>query len=340
MTTAIYIIIFILGLMFGSFSSVLISRLKTGEGGIMNGRSHCPKCNHVLGGLDLIPVFSYLFSAGKCKYCKEKISILYPFLEIVMGLLFFLSTYFLIDLNLIINGSLFEILKLVLVLFISFIAFVLTVYDILYLEIHDGIMGVGIAIVFIALIAQTINPNLAFFSTMNFLENPLNLSIYAIIVSSAIIGILYTIIFAGLKEIYDLGLVALAIGIALLFKICFNINFSDFPILWGTMGALGLFIFFFLQIFVSKGAWMGAGDLRIAIFMGLILGGFYTLIGGFLTYLIGSVIGILIMIASKLKGGQTSQLAVPFGPFLAIGLMLTLYFQADLEKVFNMIINK
>lgn len=340
MTTAIYIIIFILWLMFGSFSSVLISRLKTGEGWIMNWRSHCPKCNHILWELDLIPVFSYLFSAWKCKYCKEKISILYPVLEIIMWLLFFASTYFLIDLNLIINWTILELIKLILVLFITFIAFVLTVYDIKYLEIHDGIMWTWVAIVFIALASQTINTNLAFFSTMNFIESPLNLSVYAIIVSSLIIWILYTIIFAWLKEIYDLWLLALAIWVAILFKICFDINFSDFPILWGTIWALGLFTFFFLQIFISKWAWLWAWDLRIAIFMWLILWGFFTIIWWFLTYLIWSLIGILIMIVSKLKWWQASQIAVPFWPFLAIWLMLTLYYQAYLENLFYMIINK
>lgn len=340
MTTAIYIIVFILGLMFGSFSSVLISRLKTGEGWIMNWRSHCPKCNHTLWGLDLIPVISYLFSAWKCKYCKEKISILYPFLEIVMWLLFFASTYYLVDLHLIINWNILELIKLILVLFISFIAFVLTVYDIKYLEIHDGIMWTWVIVVFLALAAQTINPNIAFFHTMNFIENPLNLSIYAIIVSVLIIWILYIIIFAWLKEIYDLLLIALVIWVAILFKIYFNINFSDFPILWWTMWALGLFIFFFLQIFISKWAWMWAWDLRIAIFMWLILGWFFTLIWGFITYLIWSIIGILMMIVSKLKWWPVSQLAVPFWPFLAIWLILTLYFQTDLENIFNMIINK
>ena len=340
MTTAIYIIIFVLWLMFWSFSSVLISRLKSGEGWIANWRSHCQKCNHILGSMDLIPVFSYLFSAWKCKYCKEKISILYPVLEIIMWILFVASTYFLVDLASIISWNIIEIIKLFFILFITFIAFVLTVYDILYLEIHDGIMWVWVIAVFVALTLQTINPNLNFLSTMNIVANPMNLNIYAILVSSFIIWILYTIIFAELKEIYDLLLIALAIRVAILFKICFDINISDFPVLWWAMWAFGLFTFFALQIIVSKWAWMWQWDLRIAIFMWLILWAFYTLIWWFLTYIIWSFIWILLIISSKLKWWEVSQLAVPFWPFLAIWLLLTLYFQEDLGNLFYMIINK
>lgn len=56
-----YISLFIFGVIFGSFSSVLIARWKTGESGIWTGRSHCPKCQNILGSKELIPIFSYLF---------------------------------------------------------------------------------------------------------------------------------------------------------------------------------------------------------------------------------------------------------------------------------------
>jgi leader peptidase (prepilin peptidase)/N-methyltransferase len=53
-------------------------------------QSHCVSCNHKLGPLDLIPIFSYLFLGGKCRYCKEKIRSRYVLLEIMSGLAFLL----------------------------------------------------------------------------------------------------------------------------------------------------------------------------------------------------------------------------------------------------------
>ncbi len=95
--------LFVFGTLFGSFASVLIWRIRSKEGGIMTGRSHCPKCNHTLGALDLFPIFSYLFLGGKCRFCQEKISPVYPFLELTTGLLFMLSGYLLIDQNLLLS---------------------------------------------------------------------------------------------------------------------------------------------------------------------------------------------------------------------------------------------
>ena len=54
----------------------------------MKPRSHCPKCGHVLGALELIPVLSYVFQGGKCRQCKAGISPLYPIIELTTGLLF------------------------------------------------------------------------------------------------------------------------------------------------------------------------------------------------------------------------------------------------------------
>ena len=72
--TILLIIIFILGIYFGSFFTLATYRLPKGED-ITHTHSYCPNCNHKLGILDLIPVFSYLFLRGKCRYCKNKIGI-------------------------------------------------------------------------------------------------------------------------------------------------------------------------------------------------------------------------------------------------------------------------
>ena len=86
------IIIFIFGLLFGSFYNVVGLRLPKKES-IIYPSSHCPKCNHKLSWYENIPVFSYLFLKGKCKNCKEEISIMYPLIEFLTGVLFLISYY-------------------------------------------------------------------------------------------------------------------------------------------------------------------------------------------------------------------------------------------------------
>lgn len=78
--------IFIICLCIGSFLNVIIYRLPRYEEFIMK-RSYCPNCNHVLGCFDLIPLLSYAFLGGKCRYCQSKISIQYPLIEFIMGCL-------------------------------------------------------------------------------------------------------------------------------------------------------------------------------------------------------------------------------------------------------------
>lgn len=88
------IIIFILayGLVIGSFLNVVIYRLPRGENLAYPG-SHCPNCVAKLKMVDLIPVFSFMRTGGKCRYCKQKISIIYPSIEMLNAVLY-LGIYF------------------------------------------------------------------------------------------------------------------------------------------------------------------------------------------------------------------------------------------------------
>ena len=83
---------FLVGLVAGSFNNVCIYRLPRGESAVWP-PSHCPHCNHKLGFWDLIPVFSYLFLRGKCRYCEGKISGRYAIVELATAL-FFLGMLF------------------------------------------------------------------------------------------------------------------------------------------------------------------------------------------------------------------------------------------------------
>lgn len=80
-------IVFIFGLVFGSFYNVLIYRLPNDQS-IIYPQSECSNCKHKLQVLDLIPVISYIFLKGRCRYCKNKISIQYPLIEMTTGIIF------------------------------------------------------------------------------------------------------------------------------------------------------------------------------------------------------------------------------------------------------------
>lgn len=79
--------VFVVGICIGSFLNVVVLRAFSGES-IVLPPSHCPKCDHKLAWYDNIPLFSYLFLRGKCRYCKEKISLQYPLVELFTGLIF------------------------------------------------------------------------------------------------------------------------------------------------------------------------------------------------------------------------------------------------------------
>ena len=81
------VLIFITGLVFGSFFNVVIYRLPREES-IVAPRSACPSCGTTLKPADLVPIFSFIFLKGKCRYCKSKISFRYPLIEFVSGIVF------------------------------------------------------------------------------------------------------------------------------------------------------------------------------------------------------------------------------------------------------------
>ena len=87
-----YLLIFIIGTLFGSFYTLAVYRIPKKQD-ITHTHSYCPNCNHKLGILDLIPVFSYIFLGGKCRYCKQKIRPRYFILEVLSGFSFVVLAY-------------------------------------------------------------------------------------------------------------------------------------------------------------------------------------------------------------------------------------------------------
>ena len=85
MKIIIYILFFLIGIFIGSFINLAIYRIPLKKD-IFTERSFCPNCNHKLVFWDLIPLFSYIFLKGKCRYCKEKIKIKYFLIELLSGI--------------------------------------------------------------------------------------------------------------------------------------------------------------------------------------------------------------------------------------------------------------
>ena len=124
-------LLFILGLTIGSFLNCVIYRLERNQS-FVSGRSFCPSCNHVLNWQDLIPLLSFVFLKGKCRYCQKPISPQYPLVELLTGALFLLNFWILNP-----SFSAFDLLKSVYYLIISSLLIIIFVFDLKYHLIPD-----------------------------------------------------------------------------------------------------------------------------------------------------------------------------------------------------------
>jgi|YelNatPaOPRAMG01_1025707.scaffolds.fasta_scaffold148624_1 leader peptidase (prepilin peptidase)/N-methyltransferase len=246
-------IIFILGLIFGSFANVCIYRLPKGKSIITPG-SFCPNCNKNIKWFDNIPVLSYIFLKGKCRYCKKPISPRYLIVELLTGILFFLMYK---KFGISISTLIYIFLTLCLII-ISFI-------DIDTFLISDVIVIPGILIgLFLSFL----------FPQIHNMER--------------IQGFLYS--FEGIL----LG------GGILIF-----------------LGIVGKLLF-------KKDA-MGGGDVKLLGMIGAFLGWKPV----FLTLFFGSLFGTLISLTLILLGKRKIDDYVPFGPYLALGALISIFLKGN-----------
>src|SRR5712692_318267 len=80
-------VIFVLGLVFGSFLNVCVYRMPR-DLSVVHPRSACPHCHHSIAFYDNLPVLSWIFLRGRCRYCKAPISLRYVIVELLTGALF------------------------------------------------------------------------------------------------------------------------------------------------------------------------------------------------------------------------------------------------------------
>lgn len=137
------ILFFVFGVIVGSFLNVVALRYNTGRA--PTGRSACFSCGKKLKVTELIPVVSYLCLCGRCSQCKSKISIQYPLVEFVTGLLFVLVYWYQSQ----------SLVLLMYYLIVSCLLVVITVYDIRHMIIPDGLVYTFIILGFLRLLYET-----------------------------------------------------------------------------------------------------------------------------------------------------------------------------------------
>ena len=348
MQTFFLVILFVFWLLFWSFASVIIYRLKSWEWWILNWRSHCWSCNKLLQAIDLIPLFSWLFNKWKCRQCKAKVSGLYPLLEISTWILFSLIWFFLIDFSLIQILDIWEIIKLFFWLAIWFISIIYIFYDILFLEISEIILATGVWIMVVWIIIQTytnisIFPNLPNWWNYSLLE-----ANYSIWLLFTMIAWFYTIILKWLNAYLDTLILFWLYLLLFWFNYFFTDNFylSDFTAISASIWALSIFTFFFIQYiiwiylhYLEKRKWIKEKDyrfadgiiwwwdFRIAIMVWLWLWVSLTFPSMMITYFIWSIIWVWFLIFQKLSKKEKVNSQIAFWPFLAIWFFIAIFFQ-------------
>ncbi|WP_394679223.1 prepilin peptidase [uncultured Exiguobacterium sp.] len=143
MTIVFTVYFFLLGLLITSFTNVVGLRVPVGES-IVHPRSHCPTCGHVLGPLELTPVLGYVVLRGKCRSCGQSISIKYPALELLGGVLYAYGFW-----------QFGWSMELALTLVLTSLLFILTMSDLAYMLIPNKILLFFLPI---ALIVRYLSP--------------------------------------------------------------------------------------------------------------------------------------------------------------------------------------
>ncbi|MGE6514529.1 prepilin peptidase [Lysinibacillus sphaericus] len=146
MEMAYTVTVFIFGLVLGSFFNVVGLRVPVKES-IVSPPSHCPNCKRQLKALDLVPVLSYVCLGGKCRSCGQKISWIYPLMELITGLLFAFAYWRL--------G--FSVEFVVAILFMALLV-ILVVSDITYMLIPNKVLVFFLPLLIIGRVVSPLTP--------------------------------------------------------------------------------------------------------------------------------------------------------------------------------------
>ncbi len=284
---------FLLGSVLGSFCLVLADRSLTEQS--FWGRSCCTYCKKKLRWYDLFPILSFILLKGHCRYCKKKIGLQYPAVELTLGLV--VGYLFYQSLNNLpfgfAQGGQFTINFQFLILFGDLIL--------------KTFFIVVLAILFITDLREMFIPD-------------------RIILPSILIGLVAILLLTVSKIGYlYYSLANTAIGKLLLWP-----NSEYFPrhaliivqpFLYSLLTAILIGGFFMSLIIITKGKGMGGGDVKLGTFIGLMLGFPQSLLAILTGFILGAVFSIGLIIIGKKHFGQS----IPFGPFLVLGSLISLF---------------
>jgi prepilin signal peptidase PulO-like enzyme (type II secretory pathway) len=200
----------LLGLVFGSAINAIVWRLYVGRSWT-RGRSECPDCGHQLAARDLVPVVSWLWLRGRCRYCGKRIHWQYPVVELVTAVLFGLSAWVLVGSDPVTAG--FWLVMLVMLV-------VLAVYDLRWLLLPDKVM---VPLIAVALVYAAVTAGLA--------HSP-RVLLGALVAAAVAGGAFYTLVWAtkgramgggDIKLVFAMGLMlgvkALVVALLLAFNV-------------------------------------------------------------------------------------------------------------------------
>lgn len=268
-----YLLIFILGAIWGSFGNVLVDRGEKGKS--LFGRSKCDFCGYTLRWYDNIPIISFFLIGGRCRKCKRKLSWQYPLVEAGFGILFVvmawqagLSRQSLAD-----GISENFVIELVFLLSIGFLLGAIFLWDLKYMIIPDELVLTGLAISFVYYV-------------------------YRYLVSSC--------------SLFD-----------------YNCHISS-----NLIGALLVSLFFYLIFWLSKGRWIGGGDVKLGFWLGFLVNWKNVYFFLLFAYILGSIIAVILLA----RGKKQLKSQVPFGPFLIVSGLLILLFHERIWATWNQLV--
>jgi prepilin signal peptidase PulO-like enzyme (type II secretory pathway) len=204
-----------------------------------------------------------------------------------MSAAFGLAGYFFIDIPALLAFDLLHIAVLLFLFYSVFVAVVFSAYDLLYMEIPDQVV---IPFLFIAFIFLGV-------LQLNGLE----------------------ISYIRLFQEWEILSAPIMEGIGTWYET--TVHWYNGALAQGMLGMLPIFGFFLALILISSGRWLWGGDLRIALYMGFVGGAQIAWLGLFAAYIVGSIVGI-----GLIATGRGRKTMIPFGPFLAIGLWVAMFF--------------
>lgn len=262
----ILLILILLGLCFGSFVNALVWRVHTQakastskrqrkELSIIHGRSMCVHCKHELTVLDLIPVFSWLWLRGKCRYCKKAISWQYPVVEVATAAVFVVS----------------------------------------YLFWPSDLQSAGAWLLFITWLASSVGLTALLVYDLRWMLLPSKILYPAFFVALA--GRLGYIVFFAQGKAHSFWLLVFSLVIS-----------------------SGIF---WLMFQVSKGGWIGYGDVRLGLITGTLLA---DPAKSAAMIFIASLLGSIVALPGLITGKKNLSSKLPYGPFLIVATSIMVLF--------------